>query len=41
MRKSVVFPKALNINEDSVSFFLSKLLRDKKIKITGLKVLGG
>ena len=33
--------KSMNISEDSVSFFLSKLLRDKKIKITGLEVLGG
>jgi DNA-binding NarL/FixJ family response regulator len=31
--------KSMNISEDSVSFFLSKLLRDKKIKITSLDVL--
>ena len=31
--------KSMNISEDGISFFLSKLVRDKKIKVTGLEVL--
>ena len=31
--------KSINVSEKSVLFFLSKLLRDNKIRITGLDVL--
>ena len=31
--------KSMNISEDSIAFFLSKLIRNKKIKVTGLEVL--